>query len=186
MWAESPHLLHLSLFCEPIWDQSFSCIELEACVHCSAGVLASAWLVVFSCFWHWVILCADNALGWSKPIGVSSLLFYMSGCGLWAFHLLGKLAHSACGKLSRSTLSSFIVLETKSSSFRKNQKISLWSVLDVSGRYFARFIWTCTVLYHSSTLLVPCLKLSKDQSETLLHSLGACKTLQNVPRLYPS
>ena len=65
------------------------------------------------------------------------------------------------GNLSRSTLPSFIVLETKSSSFRKNLKMSLWSTLAVSGGCLARLIWACTMLYHLSTLLVPCLKLVK-------------------------
>ena len=37
--------------------------------------------------------------------------------------------------------------------------MSLWMIFAVSGGYLARLTCTCTVLYHSSTLLLPCLKL---------------------------
>ena len=63
------------------------------------------------------------------------------------------------GNLSRSMVPSLIILETNSSSFRKNQQISLCSILAVSGGYLARLICAWTTLYHSSILLVPCLKL---------------------------
>ena len=36
--------------------------------------------------------------------------------------------------------------------------MSLCRILAVSGGYFARLTWACTALYHSSTLLLPCLK----------------------------
>ena len=53
-------------FCEPIWAESSSCIGLEAYVHHSSGVLASAWFVVFSfCTCHLVIQCTADAWGWS-------------------------------------------------------------------------------------------------------------------------
>ena len=58
-------------------------------------------------------------------------------------------------------LESLIVLETISSSLRKNQNISLCSIFAVSGGYFARLICAWTALYHSSTLISPCLKLVK-------------------------
>ena len=63
------------------------------------------------------------------------------------------------GNFSRSTLPSLMVLETNSSSLRKNQKMSLCRIFAVSGGYFARLNWACTALYHSFTLLLPCLKL---------------------------
>ena len=63
------------------------------------------------------------------------------------------------GNLPRFTLPSFIVLETNFSSFSNNQKISLCSILADSGGYLARLICAWSTLYHSSMLLVPCLKL---------------------------
>ena len=61
--------------------------------------------------------------------------------------------------LSKSTHPSLMVFETNSSSCRKNQKMSLCSILAVSGGYLARLNCVCTVLYHSSTLVLPCQKL---------------------------
>ena len=43
--------------------------------------------------------------------------------------------------------------------WEKKQSMYLWRILAVSCGYFARLIWACTVLYHSSTLFCPCLKL---------------------------
>ena len=56
-------------------------------------------------------------------------------------------------------LLSLIVLKTNSLSFRKNQNISLWRIYAVSWGYLVNAIYVCTALYHSSTLLSPCLKL---------------------------
>ena len=39
--------------------------------------------------------------------------------------------------------------------------------LGISGGYLARLIWACIVLYHSSTLLVPCQKLVKRSKQAL-------------------
>ena len=63
------------------------------------------------------------------------------------------------GNLSKSTLPSFMFFETKSSSCRKNQNISLCKILAVSGGYFMRLTCAYTLLYHSSTLLDPWQKL---------------------------
>ena len=63
------------------------------------------------------------------------------------------------GNLSKSTLPSFIILETKSSSWRKKQNISLCKIFAVSGGYFVRLTCACTLLYHSSTHLDPWWKL---------------------------
>ena len=63
------------------------------------------------------------------------------------------------GNFSRSTLLSFMVLDTNSSSCRKNQKMSWCKIFAVSGEYLASLTWACTALYHSSTLLFPCQKL---------------------------
>ena len=53
-----------------------------------------------------------------------------------------------------------MVLEMNSS-LRKNQRMSLWRIFAVSGGYLAKLTWACTALYHSSMLLLPCLKLVK-------------------------
>ena len=60
--------------------------------------------------------------------------------------------------LSKSMFESLMVLETNSSSFRKNQNISLCKILAVSGGYSARDTWAWTAFYHSLTDLFPCLK----------------------------
>ena len=52
------------------------------------------------------------------------------------------------GNLSVSMLESLMVLETNSSSFKKNQKISLCKILGGSGGYMARNTWACTALYN--------------------------------------
>ena len=83
-------------------------------------------------------------------------------CRTVAFELSSFLA-SCCtllaGNFSKSTLPSLMVLDTNSSSLRKNQNMSLCRILAVSGGYFARFTCTCTTLYHSSTLQFPWQKL---------------------------
>ena len=61
--------------------------------------------------------------------------------------------------MSRATLPSFMVLETNSSSCRKNQTMCLCKIFAVSGGYFARLTWAYTQLYHSSTLFDPWQKL---------------------------
>ena len=63
------------------------------------------------------------------------------------------------GNFSRSILESFIVLDTNSSSLRKNQNMSLYRILAVSWGYPAKLIWYWTALYHSSTEQYPYLKL---------------------------
>ena len=65
------------------------------------------------------------------------------------------------GNFSRSTLPSLMVLDKKSSSFIKNQNISQCKILAVSRGYLARLTWSCTALYHMSTLQLPCQKLVK-------------------------
>ena len=57
------------------------------------------------------------------------------------------------------TFPSFIVLVTKSSSFIKNQNMSLWRILAVSGGYYAKLTCAWTALYHLSTFLFPWHKL---------------------------
>ena len=83
-------------------------------------------------------------------------------CLTVAFELSSFLAscHTLrAGNLSKSMLPSLMVLDMKSSSFKKNQKMSLWSNLAVSRGYLAKFTCTCTALYHSLLLQFPCLKV---------------------------
>ena len=77
---------------------------------------------------------------------------------------------------SRSTLLSFMALDTNSSSCRKKQKMSQCRILAVSVGYSARLTCACTALYHSSTLLLPCLKLVRRSNQA--HNSYVCG-LQN-------
>ena len=63
------------------------------------------------------------------------------------------------GNLSRSIFESFIVQDTKSSSFRKKQNMSLCRIFAVSCGYPANLIWFWTALCHLPTEQSPCLKL---------------------------
>ena len=79
---------------------------------------------------------------------------------LWNFpSFLQAVASCLLGNLSKSKLPSLIVLDTNSSSCRKKQKMSLCKILAVSWGYLARLTCACTVLYHLSSLLLPCVKL---------------------------
>ena len=92
-------------------------------------------------------------------------------CGSLATHLMYlavALEHSIflaswCtlleGNLFKSMSLSSMVFLTNSSSLRKNQKISLCKILAITCGYLAKATCVCTVLYHSSTPLLPCLKL---------------------------
>ena len=83
-------------------------------------------------------------------------------CLAVAFELSNFLANwhtLLAGNLSKSMLPSLMVLDTKSSSLRKNQKMSLCSILAVSKGYLAKFTCTCMALYHSSMLQFPWWKL---------------------------
>ena len=71
------------------------------------------------------------------------------------------------GNFSKSTLPSFMVLDTNSSSCKKNQNISQWRIWAVSGGYLARLTCACTALHHSSTLCLPCLKLVRRSKQAL-------------------
>ena len=63
------------------------------------------------------------------------------------------------GIFSRSMLLSLVVLDTNSSSFKKDQKMSWCKMFAVSCGYLARHTWACTALYHSSTDLLSRWKL---------------------------
>ena len=84
-------------------------------------------------------------------------------------YFLASWSSLLAGNLSNSTLPSFMVFETKSSSCRKNQNISLCKIWAISGGYFVRLTCGCILLYHSSTLLDPWWKLLNKSN--LAHTL---------------
>ena len=50
--------------------------------------------------------------------------------------------------------------------------------------YWARWTCACTTLYHSSTLLLPCLKLVRRPNRHTLHFFVVYRTSHIFPRLY--
>ena len=96
------------------------------------------------------------------------------------FRFLASSLTLLAGSFSRSMLESLIVLETISSSLRKNQNISLCSILAISGGYFARLICAWTVLYHSSTLISPCLKLVRRSNLALTSLVWGLQNSSNL------
>ena len=188
-WAESPHLLHLSLF---LWANLGSKLFLYwlgglwstfLCCTCFCLVGVSFFFLYLPfgnsvCWWHIKLIWAT----WGSP--ATCLICLAVALELSIF--LASWHTLLVGNLSRSTLPSLIVLETKSSSSGKNQKISLCSILAVSGGYLARLICARTMLNHSSMLLVPYLKLVNKSKWALTSFAWACKTLQRAPKLYPS
>ena len=73
---------------------------------------------------HWI----DLSCLW-----VSSDLFDMTHSGFGTLKLLHKLPHSTSRKLNKSMLPSVIVPDTKSSSCKKNQKISQCNIFALLG-----------------------------------------------------
>ena len=83
-------------------------------------------------------------------------------CLTLAFELLYFLANWCtllAGNLSKLTLPSLMVLDTKSSSFRKKTKDVHVMYFGCFQGYLAKFTCACMALYHSSTIWFPCLKL---------------------------
>ena len=95
---------------------------------------------------------------WVACISPATCLIYLA-VALELSYFFASWYTLLAGNLSRSLLPSFMVLETNSSSLRKNQNISLCKIFAVSDGYFARLIWAYTQLYHSSTLFDPWWKL---------------------------
>ena len=81
---------------------------------------------------------------------------------------------------SRLMLESLIVLETNSSSLRKNQNVLLCNILAVSAGYFARLICVWMVLYHSSTLVSPYRKLVKRSNLALILLVWGLQNSSNL------
>ena len=115
------------------------------------------WHETFSfCIYVEVVLSSGDAVNWFGPAWGSPDTCFI--CLAMAFELSNFLANwctPLAGNLSRLMLPSLMVLDTKSSSFRKNQNMSLCSILAVSGGYLAKFTCACMALYHSSMLWPP-------------------------------
>ena len=147
--------------CEHFLNQRASCIDLVA--FCSTFLfcigLGLAWGFGFLYF------SLDSSVHWCLIKGICVACISPATCQLclaMVFELSYFLAswHTLlAGNLSKSTLPSFMIFETKSSSHQKNQNISLCKILAVSGGYFMRLTCACTLLYHSSKLLDPWKKL---------------------------
>ena len=76
-----------------------------------------------------------------------------------------------------------MVLDTNSSSCKKNQNISQCRTLAVSGEYLVRLTYVCTALYHSSTLLLPCLKLVRRSKWALTSFNCGLQNSSNFPQI---
>ena len=87
------------------------------------------------------------------------------------------------GSFSKSTSPSFMVLDTNSSSCKKNQNISQCRILAVSGGYLARLTCACTALYHLSTLLLPFHKLVGSSKWTLTSFNCGLQNSSNSPQI---
>ena len=100
--------------------------------------------------------------------------------------LLANCLTLLAGKLFKSMLLSLMVFDTNSSSLRKNQNISLCTILAVSCGYFAKLIWACTSLYHSSTEWSPWRSWLTGQTLLWLHLSMVYRTLQIWSKWHPS
>ena len=94
-----------------------------------------------------------------SDLQISSYLFNMTHSGLWALELFHQLLNSAAREFVQVNMSFCNISRTKSSSHKKNQKMSWCSIFTVSGGLFVRFTCVCTVLYHLLMLLFPWWKL---------------------------
>ena len=135
-------------------------------------ILVTGWSRFHKRLLHLVLACWEVCTLMPHKInlhdmGVTCHLLDMPGSHLWTLHLPCKLPEFACRKLVQVYVV-IIVLETNSSSFRKNQK---------------RFLWVWIALYHSSTDFFPCWKLVRRSNLALTSLTETCITLQTSPRL---
>ena len=127
---------------------------------------------------HWCLSRLICAVCWSPAT-----------CFIWhAVVLELSILFASChtllaGNLSKSMLPSLMILDTNSSSCRKNQKISLCKILVVSGGYLARLTCICTALYHSSTLLLPCLRLVRRSKQAHISFDWGLQNSSNFPQI---
>ena len=160
MCGVSPNHIHVSsVFVCSCFNFLFACgIHLFAlsCCWCSCWFLGLACLSLnFLCF-LWNLLCGSS-VHWCL------IRLNFAACGSWETCLmcfavdlddssfLANCLTLLAGNLSKSMLESLIVFDTKSSSLRKNQNMSLCKILAVSCGYLPKLICACTALYYSPT-----------------------------------
>ena len=137
-----------------------------------APILLLFTVLLSKCFFTWPVAWFSGVL-WCAClcllIGLLFLLCLVVGSSILWYH--SRLIWVTCrspatcliwccltllaGSLSTSTLPSVILLDTKSSSHKKNQKISWCNIFAVLVGYFVRLMCTWTALYHSPMLLLP-------------------------------
>ena len=138
IWVVSPHFEHLGLsLCAPFVSNLF--------LGCACGWNPSLpWCLWFTCLGFigalfFLYFPAGNSVHWCLRRFICAACGSPATCLIWhAVALELSSFWASCltllaGNFSRSTLPSLMVLETKSSSLRKNQKMSLCIILAVSG-----------------------------------------------------
>ena len=100
-----------------------------------------------------------NTLIWAAPCMVDMCCLMCLVVALLDSSFLAICHTFAAGYWAMFVLPSFIVLAINSLSIMKNQKMSLVRIAAVSGGYSHNGMCTCTALYHSSMLLLPCQKV---------------------------
>ena len=168
-WLVSPHLEHLLWLPEggSLFEVGRKWLPLIFWPWCRSFLHDGLLLPCLGLVWDFffLYLCWGSSVLWwcSKLIwatwGSPDTCFI---CLTVAFELSNFLANwhiLLTGNLLTLMLPSLMVLDTKSSSLRKNQNMSLCSILAVSGGYLAKFTCACMALYHSSMLWFPWWKL---------------------------
>ena len=158
---ESPHLEHLCLL---VWDclgsnsllYGGACCSLVGLLEvCGHSLKAFLLCLPGGRSVHWCLI----RLIWTTCRSLTTCLMCLT-VALDASIFLASCLALLVGNLSRSILLSLMVLDTNSSSFRRNQKRSLCKIFAVSCGYLERHTWAYTTLYHSSTNLLPWWKLA--------------------------
>ena len=164
MGLESPHFEHLSLPCCVWLGWIYFLVRWFLTLVFTWVPLVTLWSrlvgMLFPLAFAWWEVCSlmpqQVHLSW---LGVTCNLFDVSIGRFEDSIILASCLTLLAGNFSRCILESLMFLETNSSSFWKNQKISQCKTLAVSGEYWARDSWAWTALYHSSIECLPCLQL---------------------------
>ena len=137
-WVESPHFEHLSLFLCAFLGSMLFLLQLDAW---GFSLTTFLWLGCFGLTKDFLFLCYPDEI--SVHWCLIKLIYPASGspgtCLIWcAVALELSIFFASCltflaGNFSRSTLLSFMVLDTNSSSYKKKQKMLWCKILPVSG-----------------------------------------------------